>query len=732
LKSPFVLLSATLALLAAALFLWSESRSEAPLGAIETEPQSDEGGERPETPVLGERRVAPGTPSGAHGRCLELGTENPVPGVVLQLRTRDGILASTAPDEAGTFRFELAGDERTWLDVLAPEGWARSLEPESLTREQRAGTERIPVWLIRTRSSQVEGRLVDERTNEPVPECLVRVSARGGFEECWTRADGTFRSRGSYPACSVEVDMREPHLEIEADGRQRESWTRVLALDLDHEPGRGLGDIAIPIGPTYRLALPRPEPDAPPWFFRIVERSDPPEVSGMLWTDVRGRLALEPTERATARVWRPTHLRVTDGRTWVRFPHAQFEPRSSMDVYLEGVTRDTIGRGAVDSTEGVHAAPVALALAANAEVLGRVTAGDAVDPKGLSILLVPDYSGGASPSTPDWFGHGATIEGAFRLESVAVGSYTLVVAAPHHAVHTAPLTLGPGRTVLLEIDLAPSARDMLLVRAEGESESRVAVLQALYSSPLGFARVMPGSGDFSFWGLPDGRYRLVLQDLAGEFGAFELTPGPEDFVVRTGDLLRTELSYDWGDSRDVTAIHDFGDGLLMEQPAPKELRKRAWIPASSGTSRVRLWREQQRPLELEIDARLSSQDRVDVAFEPGWGAVLHLRMYSEEARRQSQVLTGLISQDASLEDRDPIRRILKGSPVPGARVWSDLGAEAVSDPSGAATLTSADVPGAVRVDRAGWRVVHLERLGEGPANEYIVWMLPERHLPNHD
>lgn len=732
LKSPLLLLTAAVALVAAALFLWSESGAEAPVAVLPADAEPDGSERRREAPLVDERTVAPVTRLGAHGDCLEVGSEAPVPGVVLQLRTRDGVLATSAPDAEGAFRFERAGDERTWLDVLAPEGWTRRGEPDSLSREQRSGAEPIHVRLMRSESAPVEGRLVDERTDEPVPSCLVRISARGEYEECWTGEDGTFRSVGSYPAGSVELDLREPHVEIEVSGRQRNSWTRLIALDRDHVPGRSLGDVPTPIGPTYRVTLPQLVPDAPPWFFRIVERSDPPEVSGMLWTDVRGRLAMESTERASARVWNQTHLRETDGRYWVRFPYAQFEPRSSMDVYLEGVTRDTIGRGSVETTVGIHPAPVALALGPNAELLGHVTAGDIVDPKGLSILLVPDYGGGPSTTTPDWFGHGVTVEGDFRLESVAVGDFTLVVAAPRYEVHVAPLHLTPGRTVLPAIELAPSARDSAHVLVEGESESRVAVLQALYSSPLGLARVSPGSTDFSFWGLPDGRYRLALQDLEGEFGAFELTPGPDPLVVRAGDLRRTELRYDWGDSRDVVAIHDFGGGLLMQQPAPKELRKRVWTPPSIDTGRVRLWREQHRPLELEVDEALLDRDRLDVAFEPGWGAVLHLRQYSEEARQNSMLLSSLLQQDLSLEDRDPIRRVLKGAPVPGARVWSDVGSEAVSDASGAAALTSREVPGAVRVDRRGWRVVHLERLGAGPANEYVVWMLPERHLPDHD
>lgn len=178
---------------------------------------------------------------------------------VLPPTYRSLVLSRTTTDADGWFEFECPADEDqgVWLEAPIFEG--RFVTPSKYEFDDRklACAEEI-VW--RTdflRGDVFRGRVIDERTREPVPQLKVHLAALLGREaDVETDDEGRFASTEALPAGAIDVRFSDGEDDVVVESKPAE----VAFLDKSAPAEEVLFQIAI--GPTYRFTL-RLDPSSP-------------------------------------------------------------------------------------------------------------------------------------------------------------------------------------------------------------------------------------------------------------------------------------------------------------------------------------------------------------------------------------------------------------------------------------------------------------------------------------
>src|SRR5258705_6783223 len=138
--------------------------------------------------------------------------------------------------------------------------------------------------------ARFSGRVVDDRTEEPVPELTVTLTRGGRSGNAMTRPDGSFQVAASLPTGKLVVEIAD--LDTLVGGREQ---------DFASSQTSDLGTIRVRIGPTVPLLV-EPE-NAKACTARLVESARPSGIAGVI--DVRNENleARTPLEGVGDRDW---------------------------------------------------------------------------------------------------------------------------------------------------------------------------------------------------------------------------------------------------------------------------------------------------------------------------------------------------------------------------------------------------------------------------------------------
>lgn len=333
--------------------------------------------------------------------------------------------ASRSPTSSAPRADELARAETAEVPALTPAEAPVPAEPSSSARlpvESEAPPPLAEPAPVRT---PLHGRILDARTDEPVPDLAFELDgdAEIGGERLVTDAEGRFTSQAPRAAGPATLDWLDP-----PDDPQYER------TELDVADPRAALELRLEIGPTYRLEL-RGPPEAPR------ER-------------LAARLATEP-QRDWARSAPGATLRApsadSDFHPWVRLhPERVFGSRSQGPWTLELLSDDGIWSGAASVTSIVGRYPevVAIELAARASLAGTVRdeQGQPVQQAWMRLL---DAAG--ELRREQWH----LPEGGYRADGLEPGRWTLEIDSPDHVTYRIDLALPAGTPTVHDVTLTP-------------------------------------------------------------------------------------------------------------------------------------------------------------------------------------------------------------------------------------------------------------------------------------
>jgi hypothetical protein len=387
-------------------------------------------------------------------------------------------------------------------------------------------------------------------------------------------------------------------------------------------------DVAIPVGPTYRLALSLPAGYAIDDLAASLRSADPSKAFDVAFGSPRDPSAPWVRFRATARVLKggpPWRLAVETG---------------------DGLA---YGDAIVPSNSGILAESVEISLEPRARLAGRV-----LDEQGAAIEdgLVRIQRDGASSSDAanrPMFGL-VGAGGAYRIPCIAPGEYEVKLQRDGFADFQSRLSLAAGEERDLEIVLRKNAASEL-GRIEGRVESTTGRFErALYPFAKPLASGRPSRNGRVGWRDENGRR-------VGAFAFDELAPGeyvielvgaglrrvePKEHRARTGDpaVVFTVLDGD-GPVHDVTLeVRDANgapvpkfrselsyaspEGLLADRISGRDGRATFGGAVAGRSYSFEVWAEGFQPVWGELE--LGDEPRtVPISLKTGWGTEVYVR-----------------------------------------------------------------------------------------------------------
>jgi len=330
---------------------------------------------------------------------------------------------------------------------------------KGIDREDDAAADLTPAAMRSSKSSfdaarqdtYVQGRVVDARTGEPVPD-LGLILRRGGKKAtARTGRDGAFRSHRTLPSGSLDIECRDARSLIDHSIGGKENQDSVL--------------VKVAIGPTCPLRLRSDDPNLANWKVRIIESRQEPGSAGSIEVLADGLLFGEPGVAyggdVADRRWPWVDIR-PGNPPWIRYPAASWDPHPKYQAHLEvlHVSGTQQGLAQLESTIGIQ--PVTVVDSEPVEPLGTVV-GRVTDPSGrlgsATVLLLPTDAEIDRTDRPPIFEEQSTApSGAFRFERIPTGPRELLVYARDRHVKRLTVTVTPGTQ-----DLG----DFVLEEAEG-------------------------------------------------------------------------------------------------------------------------------------------------------------------------------------------------------------------------------------------------------------------------
>ena len=627
-------------------------------------------------------------------------------------------------------------------------------EPSARAAPEIAGGERRAEPALVLDPALVRGIVLDERTQEPVPELEVALEAGGEVERLVTDAQGRFAATRALPAGALSARVTDLGEDVAlrrraADARREEPW-----------------EVAVPIGPTVPLAIDFPgELDPARWRVRIVETTRPRDGAGRI--AVRGETLQLVAPKGADVAWSARALR--PGKLpWVRWPRVETRPDPARRVELEAVSDADGRRGRVllKSTVGVQPPALLDRLQWVGAIDGRVLDERGGPLDGARVLALPPAleRGERREKPPAWSSAPTGEGGVFALRGLEPGRWRLLALAPSRPVREVSVGVAAGIQGLEPLRLEAERRAPPVASVPA-GDAGPSMLVARVVRAEGFERavvVAPGS---SKPGSPrQGRAEafdaLALPPLRGlpadqvELGWTDLVPGrdvprgsplysprfarviwPEEGISFRADAaptigLRGEVVVPASDDaaeaeegREVAVAFD-GGALLGALDAREAQRLRI---ASGSRFDWSLWPRGAAPVFGASDGRASSARELVLGGErrEGWGALLWMRRAPAE-RGERRALAGLGYAGGSKGEgsgHELARDLLAEPPLAGVRVLADDAALGESDAEGVARLVAAAEPRELVLLAEGWHAVALDRLpGPKECVRYVVWM----------
>lgn len=666
-----------------------------PSAAFELEPQAD---------AQATTRAA--SPSGARalrGRVVEANSGRGLENFDVRVRGADGSVAEVTSGEGGRFALDAPSEGALELRVICPYGWIALDTPRTLEPDAQGEYEEL---LIRARAAgfaPLHLLLVDERTGQAVPHYLVRVGAREGSRmDLWSDARGELRSAGELPEGPLLLFGYDSRHADSGPGESLAHWYREWR-HAPLAPGAAPLELAIAVGPTYRLELDAP-PNAP------LER-----LGALISTHAPSYVGRGTLERRDL-----GHIRSNDG-WWVRFPPwARSDPSPGVLTLLsfDGRWR---GEAEVSTRLGIDPRTVSIRLEPHSRLLGRAVDRAGVALANVTIALFGENRAGELAELDQERSSG---NGLFEFKFIPAGRYV---------VRGSSLQAFPGQVerqvsgyeddefeLVLERVAAPAKlRGVVLAPAElGELGSLVVSARSLRGVGEEFELELPSpSGEglrrapFAFEELPEGQYEIVAYANAeGPLWPVRASveasaPGPEltlelPHASRVRCLEFTCIDAHSGEPLDDAALHFIRcqEAFLSRPDSPRAshcfvtddvnarwlARASGYVPRSGALS------------ELEF---VNGEARLEVALERGWGA--------------------------RIEVCEPDL-----APAAAVELWVDGERAGLTDARGVCEFRRANAPRSLELRRPGWslEVASEVALGELLRGEYgfaRVWISPQ-------
>ncbi|HEV8114532.1 MAG TPA: hypothetical protein VGR31_17310 [Planctomycetota bacterium] len=579
--------------------------------------------------------------------------------------------------------------------------------------------------------AHLHGRVVDDRTEEPVPELTVTLSCGGRSEKSTTGIDGGFQAADVLPAGDLVVEIAD--LDTLVGG---------LEQKVDSGQTSDLGTIRVRLGPTIPLLV---EPaGAKVCTARLVESARPSGVAGVI--DVRNENleARTTPEGVGDRDWPWMHVRAGT-LPWIRYPRIFWIPddRRLPHVEVRLCESGSEGVGAIASTVGIQppvktrpsveygAVSGALLLAGNL----HWNPSHAGNP-GVSVLLLPPKEGSASSrGTPMWYEARPDSTGAFVFPRVKPGTWRLVAQATDHKVARLDLNVPAGRTELPPIRMVPSESEAFfdLVRPGvdiGNGHGRTAVRLRLAEAGS-FARAWLTIDPPEFSDLPAAEFDMTMIGLERlpVFRPFvgRVSTPPEELNLH--DVQTSETSKFGFDVRDARTDQRLDGWIVSFGPQGAMLgctngsEDGGWRIARDAPLAWSIWKQGYAPAfgdERSFhDSDLGRTARADLT--PGWGASLLFRAGDPGSfQADPWPWDGWTFPNAA-----SLVGALAGPPLRDVRVEvAELGADgfATSDEEGEAHLQLGATPSRLTLRCAGWKLLGVQLLARADVRQYVVWM----------
>jgi len=711
-----------------------------------------------------------------HGRCLNADHDRPIEGIAVRVASPGCDPGLATSDEEGSFALTYAGTEEVRAEPLPRRGLVPVGPPVLLDEDQREGRKEVVLHLRRGTSAPLQGRVVDERTDEPVFE--VRVTLSHGEcalrESIVTDQDGYFQTSIAFPPGELTAAVVD---EPPGGAVEIGSFTR-RHIEEGREPDPW--ELRVGIGPTFFVTPERwlrfPEG---PWTARIVEQGLEGTFAAVLechssgfgllragneaTADEDGSLAkyrraleelgysgrdLDPVfaqERPEPREWPAIPLREGSPR-WARYPNRLHppDPTTLPRLALRNASGTWWGEAFLETTVGRHPDVLPIPLRTGGPVVGMV-ADDRGDPvRDAGVMLLPHATEeevvARSARTSD--------TGGFHVEDVVAGRYRLLLIPRWHEGAEVAVRVDPGGTVVEPIHVpriayAGDIRGELV--AESGGGGGIPLVQLIPREATGYHATVAVSrwrglrslpkGSFVFRDVPSGVYDVVVTGYATPRRTasagwtpprYRVSP-PHDgvrFVARADEPPRPHVFRARGPRGFVVpgATVVFGPegwvqgGYRLGADTAFQICRGASVRWSVVAPGYRPARGTERSFHREDDRYVA-----EVSLDEGWGATLFLRQALEDRRRS---LRGVYRHD---EGAGLVARFTAASPVVSAKVLADGKYVGRTDLEGRIDLSRDTRPERIAIEYPGWRGLAVTDVGlEGVerADVAVVWLRP--------
>ncbi len=487
----------------------------------------------------------------------------------------------------------------------APQGSPRALraavEPDEAATEEEA--------------AYVTGAVVDERTDEPVPDLPLRLLDKrwDRVELVLTDAKGRFRSAAPWKPGMIEVRIEDPPT----------TGQRIRRIPHALEPDEEAWTIRMRIGPTYRLRVHAPaELDGEVYWVHLVERNGEAE-----------------------RRWMPTPLRAGDP-SWARWWRVYHNPDPAWTPSIEvhagvGIWK---GEAPVTSTVGVHSGVLDVV----AQRLGVQINGRVVDATGGPLGGVEVHVLRSDAAAEVVIGDRTDDAGEYAFGGYDPGRFRLVFSTGVHPPQEREIVAVPGENRVPDVAMPPASRTGTIegvVRPMGDERPfgwialrSLGEIPVLELEPV-FGPVRRGekeSRPFAFSEVPVGDYELVVVPADGfewEPERMQVTcPSKGIEIVCRNDVATFAPVFHPFDAESGARIEDFEVSFSGPTCWPAEVESldfgQPCNPRAEGSRfHWMLFADGYQPRYGNQHAfRGPGEERVvEVRMEAGWGGLLLLR-----------------------------------------------------------------------------------------------------------
>lgn len=610
------------------------------------------------------------------GRVVDARSAEALAGFGVVARNREEVWCEDVSDARGRFLLTGIAATAATIVVTPPYGWIALDTPRTVASNARGEFDEVRILARPAGFAPFRARLVDEVTREPVPHYLVRVGDQlGARASAWSNELGELVGEQQLPESLLLLFFYDV-LHPDRGGSQAEPY---CYREVRHTPRDGASEeleLAIPVGPTYRLDL-----DAPAQA-----------LDGRLLAHVSRAGASFP-RAGSAQHPHVGVVRSNDG-FWVRLPPQAargFDPAVLGVFSLDG---RWFGEGPVSTRRGIDPVRVPIRLERRSRLLGRVLddRGDAIAKATLTLFGV-DRDGAfsrletAASSANGLFEFPFAPPGLYIVRGTAAGAEAreLEIAAPHgeDVEFELVLPLLVQQSIVSGVVIAP--RDSELAKCN------VLIASSRHAGQLFQQRAVfvdtPGGlvASFEFREAPAGEYVLHVSAWSASGGELQditvdVTAPSEDVVVElpaARGLLCIEPQAVDADSKapiEAITLELQAEGAARRGPLLGRRDDGCLSSESLPTTRWVLGAEGYRP----VTGAAASLDfvggvaKLTVELTAGWGVMLEV----------------LGPGHAPLAD---VEVLADGKPV------------ATTDSAGRALLSLAKRPRALELRRTGWR-----------------------------